>query len=94
MDGVQQPSDPEFLYKLRMDYLRAMQTEDYTQINNVIIPRFWERFSKYYVEYEKSWKNPSVSRLPVSVVIDPMQNRQAELDWMEQVLKGQLEPFG
>jgi len=93
MDGIEKLSDPELLYKLRMDYLRALQTEDYTLINNVIIPQFWERFSKYYGEYERSWKNSSVSRLPISVVIDPMQNRQAELDWMEQVLKGQLEPF-
>jgi hypothetical protein len=93
MDGHPELSDPEFLYKLRLDYLRAMQTGDYTLINSVIIPQFRERFSKYYGEYEKSWKNPSVSRLPISVVIDPMQNRQAELDWMELVLKGQLEPF-
>ena len=93
MDGPEQLSDRELLEKLRLDYFNAMHAEDYVRINNVIAPQFWGRFGRYYGEYERSWRNPFVSRLPVSVVIDPGQNKQAQIDWMEQVLTGQIDPF-
>ena len=93
MDDSKDLSDQDLLNKLRLDYLQALEAEDYRLINDVIIPRFWGRFGKYYGEYERSWKSPSVSRLPVSVVIDPRQSKEAELMWAEHVLKGRIEPF-
>ena len=87
MDDSEDLSDQDLLNRLRLDYMQALEAEDYVLINDVIIPKFRGRFGKYYGEYEKSWKNPSVSRLPVSVVIDPRQNKEAELIWIEHVLK-------
>jgi hypothetical protein len=84
-------SDVEYLYKLRVDYVQALQLEDYVRIERVIVPEFWERFSKYYEEFAKTWKEVSLLRLPIQVVIDPAKERQTELDWAEHVLKGQID---
>lgn len=91
MDEPEYMSDAEFLYVLRMDYIKALQSEDYLRIQNTIVPQFWKRFAKYYNEYEKSWKDLSVSHVPVHVVINPTDRRQAELGWIERVLKGQID---
>jgi hypothetical protein len=91
MEDIERLPDGEYLYKLRIDYLHAVQLEDYGRINSVILPRFWERFGKYYEEYAKTWKNLSLSRLPIQVVIDPNQQREKQMDWVEHVLKGQIE---
>jgi hypothetical protein len=91
MEDNESLSDVEYLYKLRIDYLQAVQLEDYSRINSVIVPRFWERFAKYYEEYVKTWKHLSLSRLPIQVVIDPGQQREKQLDWIEHVLKGQID---
>lgn len=84
-------SDAEYLYKLRIEYLQAIQLEDYVSISNVIVPQFWERFGKYYEEYAGSWKNLTLSRLPIQVIIDPGKEREKELDWAEHVLRGQID---
>jgi hypothetical protein len=91
MDELAGLSDAEYLYKLRVDYIQALQLEDYSRIERVIVPEFWERFSKYYEEFARTWKEVSLLRLPIQVVIDPAKERQTELDWAEHVLKGQIE---
>jgi hypothetical protein len=91
MEDSNDLSDTEYLYKMRIEYLQAIQSEDYSRIDGVIVPAFWERFSRYYEEYAKSWKNLSLSRLPIQVVIDPGRKREKELDWAERVLKGQID---
>jgi hypothetical protein len=91
MENNEGSSDLEFLYKLRIEYLQAIQLEDYVRINSVIVPQFLERFGKHYDEYGKGWKHLSLSRLPIQVVIDPGQQKEKELDWAENVLRGQID---
>ena len=86
-------SDAEYLYKMRLEYLQAIQQEDYGRINSVLVPQFLDRFRKYYDNYEKGWRSVSLSRLPVQVVIDPRELKERELDWAEHVLKGQIDPI-
>ena len=84
-------SDTELLYMLRMDYFEAIRSEDYYRIQATIVPTFRKRFAKYYNEYEKSWKNTSVPRLPVRVALNPTERQRAEIGWIERVLKGQID---
>ncbi len=91
MDAPEQTSDADVLFRLRMEYVRAQQTEDYGRINTVIVPQFLKHFGKYYDAYSRSWKSLSVSRLPIQVVIDPRRQQDQQLDWADQVLKGQID---
>jgi len=91
MDSSEQMSDMEMLLRLRMDYLQALQRDDYGRINTVIVPQFLEHFGKYYDAYARDWKSLSLSRLPIQVVIDPGRQEAQQLDWADQVLKGQIE---
>jgi hypothetical protein len=93
MESTQNLSDTEYLYKLRIEYLQAVQLEDYGRISSVIVPEFLERFGKHYEEYGKTWKNLPLSHLPIQVIIDPRLQKQKELDWAEHVLKGQIDPI-
>jgi hypothetical protein len=91
MDAPEHLSDGELLQKFRVDYQQALEMEDYTRIYTIIVPQFWEHFAKYYHEYENSWKDLPIFHLPIHVMIDPMEKRQAEIGWVEQVLKGRIE---
>jgi hypothetical protein len=91
MDASEHIEEAELLKRLRIDYLQALETEDYMRIDNIIVPRFWEHFAKYYREYEKSWKDVSLSRLPVRLMVDPKEKQQAELGWIDQVLRGKID---
>ena len=91
MDAPEQASDLEVLTKLRMEYLQALQIEDYGRINTVIVPRFLKLFGRYYDSYARDWKNLSLLRLPVQVVIDPGQQLSQQVDWADQVLKGKID---
>ena len=91
MDAPEQASDAEVLMRLRVEYLQALQTEDYRRINTVIVPRFLKLFGSHYDSYARDWKNVSLLRLPVRVVIDPGQQLSQQLDWAEQVLKGKID---
>jgi hypothetical protein len=51
MEGTENLSDVEYLHKLRIDYLQAIQLEDHGRINAVIVPQFLERFGKHFEEY-------------------------------------------
>ena len=66
MDAPEQESDLEVLMRLRMEYLKALQTEDYGRINTVIVPQFLKVFGRYYDSYARDWKNLSLLRLPRS----------------------------
>ncbi len=91
MDAPENISEADLLRRFRIEYLQALELRDYVRINTVIVPRFWEHFAKYYHEYEKSWKGLSVSHLRVHLMVDPKEKRQAELGWIDQVLKGQID---
>jgi hypothetical protein len=89
--GPENPSDGEYLQKLRIEYLHAIQLEDYGRINGVIVPQFLERFGRHYEEYAREWKDLSLSRLPVQVIIDPGQQTEKRIAWAEHVLTGQID---
>ncbi len=91
MDAPEQASDSEVLMRLRTEYLQALQIEDYGRINTVIVPQFLKLFGRYYDNYTRNWKNVSLLRLPVQVVIDPGQQLSQQLDWADQVLKGKID---
>ncbi len=91
MDAPEHIEEAELLRRFRIDYLQALTLQDYVRINTIIVPRFWEHFAKYYHKYEQGWKDLSVSHLPVHLMIDPKEKQRAELDWIEQVLKGHID---
>ncbi len=84
-------SDAEYLQKIRMEYFQAAQLEDYGRIGTVILPQFIKRFGKHYDEYGKGWRDLSLSRVSIEVIIDPREQKEKELHWAENVLKGQIE---
>jgi hypothetical protein len=91
MGEVDNLSDTELLYRLRMEYLQALHLEDFSHIHKVIAPQFWQRFSKYYEEYKKTWKNTRVPSSPVLLMLDPSQEKRMESQWMDHVLRGEIE---
>jgi hypothetical protein len=84
-------SDNDLFYRLSMEYLQALQLKDFTHIDLVIAPHFWLRFKRYYEEYKGTWKNSRSIAAPVLLVLDPGQEKRMELDWMDQVLRGEIE---
>jgi hypothetical protein len=92
MDAPDQISDSELLFTLRVEYARALQQGDYARINRVIMPRFLERFERYYETYGQSWKDLSLSRPPVRIVIDPRQQEEIKMEWAGLVLSGEINP--
>jgi hypothetical protein len=86
MGEMENVSDMELLYRLRMEYLQALQLEDFNRIDTIITPQFWERFKGYYEEYKKSWKNPGLLHM-----VNPSHEKRMDLDWMDHVLRGELE---
>jgi hypothetical protein len=91
MDTPEQTSEADVLFRLRMEYVRAQQKEDYGRITTVIVPKFLEYFGKYYDAYARNWKSLSLLRRPIQVVIDPRRQQDQQLDWADQVLKGQID---
>ena len=84
-------SDTELLYRLRMEYLQALQLEDFVHIDTVIAPQFWQRFHKYYEEYKGTWKNSKILSAPVILVLNPAHEKRMESEWMDRVLRGEIE---
>jgi hypothetical protein len=91
MDEPEQKPDAELLFALRMEYARAVRQEDYSRIDTVIVPRFLEHFGKHYEKYSRDWKNLSLSRPSVRVVIDPRQGEEIRMEWADSVLNGQTD---
>ena len=91
MDAPEQAPDAEALMRLRLEYVQAMQIEDYGRINTVIVPQFLKLFGKHYDSYARDWKDVSLLHLPVQVVLDPGQQLSQQLDWADQVLKGKID---
>ena len=91
MGDAETLSDTEVLYRLRMEYLQALQLADFKHIDTVIAPQFWQRFGKHYEEYKKAWKHSRVLRAPVLLMLNPSHEKKMESDWMDQVLRGEIE---
>lgn len=90
MDDFNGLSDREFLHRLRLEYTNALKLGDFEEINAVIIPGFWDRFGRYYEEFEKSWKTVPLGT-PIHLVLDPADDKTLKIDWMDQVLQGRID---
>jgi hypothetical protein len=91
MDTTDQIPDGELLISLRMDFMQALQRDDFSRINRVILPLFLGRFRQHYEEYARNWKSVSVTHGPVRLVIDPHHREEMEIEWAEHVLKGEID---
>lgn len=91
MDEFEHLTDLEVLNRLRLEYLQALQTQDFSRIKNVVEPRFWARFARHYEQFGKGWKSIASGNTPTFVVLNPSRQHEMDLDWMDQVLKGQIE---
>lgn len=90
MDEFDSLSDGELLLRLRLEYANALKLGDFEEINSIIMPGFWDRFGRYYSDFEKSWK--AVPRgTPVHLVLGPADDKTLQIDWMDQVLQGRIE---
>lgn len=90
MDEFDSLSDGELLFRLRLEYTSALKLGDFEEINSVILPGFWDRFGRYYSDFERSWKG--VPRgTPVHLVLNPTDDKTLQIDWMDQVLQGRIE---
>jgi hypothetical protein len=90
MDEFDGLSDGELLYRLRLEYATALKLGDFEEINSVILPGFWDRFGRYYPEFERSWK-AAPRGTPVHLVLGPTDDKTLEIDWMDQVLQGHID---
>lgn len=90
MEEFDSLSDGEFLYRLRLEYANALKLGDFQEINDVIMPGFWDRFGRYYKEFEKSWKSLPPGT-PVHLVLDPADDKTLKIDWMDHVLQGRID---
>jgi hypothetical protein len=91
MDDYSSLGDGELLMRLRSEYLQALQLNDFVHISGIIEPRFRERFGKYYEQYTRSWRGITSGEARVQVVMDPGQWKRMERDWMDRVLRGEIE---
>lgn len=83
-------TDEELLRKLSDEYEEALSTDDKMRIENRIAPRFWQRFSHYFHTYAFEWKDPHPTT-PVTRHLDGAALGEVEMEWMEQVLRGEIE---
>jgi hypothetical protein len=83
-------SDDEFLQKLSDEYQEALLAEDRMRIENNIAPRFWQRFGRYFHAYSVEWKDPHPTT-PVTRHLSESALGEVEMEWMEQVLRGDIE---
>lgn len=90
MDEFDSLSDREFLNRLRLEYANALKLGNLEEINTVIIPGFWDRFGRYYEEFERSWKTVPLGT-PIHLVLDPADEKTLKIDWMDQVLQGRID---
>lgn len=90
MDEFDALSDGELLFRLRLEYANALKLGDFEEINKVIMPGFWDRFGRYYREFEKSWKE-APRGTPVHLTLNQGDEKTLQIDWMDQVLQGRIE---
>ncbi len=82
--------DEELLQKLSDEYQEALLADDKMRIENNIAPRFWQRFGRYYHAYSVEWKDPHPTT-PVTRHLSESALGEVEMEWMDQVLRGEIE---
>ncbi len=83
-------TDEELLQRLTDEYEEAAVAGDNMRIENSIAPRFWKRFGRYYGAYAAEWQNPHPTT-PVTRHMDDSRMGEVQTEWMEQVLRGDIE---
>ena len=82
--------DEELLQRLSDEYQEAVVADDRMRIENQIAPRFWQRFGRYFHAYAAEWKDPHPTT-PVTRHLSESALGEVEMEWMEQVLRGEIE---
>lgn len=83
-------SNDELIGRLGDEYEIALRAGDHDRIENDIAPRFWSRFASYFNEYGREWKSPDPAR-EADYLLDEHSMGKVEMEWMDQVLKGEIE---
>jgi len=83
------PED-ELLEKLSDEYNEALVSGDNMRIENDIAPRFWQRFGRYFHTYAAEWRDPHPTT-PVTRHLGESALGEVEMEWMVQVLRGEIE---
>ncbi len=83
-------SEEELLQRLSDEYQQALVEGDNMRIENEIAPRFWERFGRYYTSYGAEWMNPHPTT-EVTRHMDDANMGEVQMEWMVQVLRGEIE---
>jgi hypothetical protein len=84
-------TNDELVGRLAAEYDRALREQDETRIAEEIAPRFWARFGPYFNEYEIEWNSPDPMEEADSYMLDEGNLGKVQMDWMDQVLKGEIE---
>lgn len=87
-------SNDELITLLSQHYEEALLQKDQDRIDNEIAPRFWARFAPYYNEYQALYKDPEQHAHPdheARYILDDSYLGKVQVDWMDQVLKGEIE---
>jgi hypothetical protein len=84
-------TNDELIGRLGAEYEEALRSRDETSIEEEIAPRFWARFGSYFNEYDLEWKSPDPLAEADRYLLDERQLGKVQMDWMDQVLKGEIE---
>ena len=83
-------TNDDLIERLGTEYEEALRTKDETRIEEEIAPRFWARFGPYFNEYDVEWKSPDPLTEADRYLLDESQLGKVQMDWMIQVLKGEI----
>ena len=83
--------EEELLQRLSDEYNEAFASGDNMRIENDIAPRFWQRFGRYFHAYAAEWRDPHPTT-PVTRHLADSALGEVEMEWMEQVLRDDIEP--
>ncbi|OPY67995.1 MAG: hypothetical protein A4E57_01983 [Syntrophorhabdaceae bacterium PtaU1.Bin034] len=84
-------TNDELVGRLGEEYEKALRAGDRDRIENDIAPRFWIRFAAYFNQYRAEWKGPSAMLEADRYMLDERYLGKVQMDWMDQVLKGEIE---
>ncbi len=84
-------TNDELIGRLGDEYEKALRANDRDRIDNDIAPRFWARFGPYFNEYRAEWKSPDPETEADRYILDDRYLGKIEMDWMDQVLRGEIE---
>jgi hypothetical protein len=84
-------TNDDLIGRLGREYDEARRAHDETRIEEEIAPRFWARFGTFFNEYETEWKSSNLRMNADRYMLDERFLGKVQMDWMDQVLKGEIE---